>query len=279
MIKDLRIILPAHLTVEQEQLVLKYLLQGRQSLTRAEWRLVLSGFDILHHAQVVLDSETTTFRQLYTVHVERPFADSYIDTLLQLKDVGQEYSALRARIARQIVGHLDNLHLWQTGVSGSNTFLSYCLYFWEAFALGYAFEVEIFRDLTQSGIVFQAHDIRDYQARLSAYDLQLLDQHGDIKTSLYFLHIKRGGNLPHDFYVTRFYEGSRQRTLVVMLKPHFWKQINGDTVKTSLEQATKPFPAPAMVYIKGRPIVVIDYNVWKTKVLKVQQGKTGKQDG
>ena len=145
MMKDLQIILPAHLTVEQEQLVIKYLLQGRQSLTRAEWRLVLRGFDILHQAQVVLDSETATFRQLYATHVERPFADSYIDTLLQLTDVGQEYNTLRARIARQIVGYLDKLHLWQTGVSGSNTFLSYCLYFWEAFALGYAFEVEIFR--------------------------------------------------------------------------------------------------------------------------------------
>ena len=276
--KDLQIILPAQLTIEQEQLVIKYLVQGRQSLTRAEWRLVLRGFDILHQAQAVLDSETITFRQLYARHVERPFADSYIDTLLQLKDVGQEYNALRARTARQIVEYLDKLHLWQSGVSGSNIFLSYCLYFWESFASGYAFEVEIFRDLAQSGIVFQAHDIRSYQARLSAYDLQLLEQQGDIKTSLYFLHTKRGGNLPHDFYVTRFYEGNRQRTLVVMLKPHSWKQINGDTVKTSLEQATRQFPTPAVVDIKGRPIVVIDYNVWKTKVLKVQRSRIGKQD-
>ena len=273
MTKDLQIILPANISAEQEQLIIKYLAQGRRSLTKSDWRLVLTGFDILHQAQVIAGSESTTFKQLYATHVERPFANLYIDALLQLENVSRESNALRARLARQIVKHLEQANLWQADVTGSNTFLSYCLYFWEAFALGYAFEVEIYRDLTQSGIDFQAHDIRDYRARLSAYDLQLLGQYGDIKTSLYFLHVKRGGNLPHDFYVTRFYEGNRQRTLVVMMKPQSWEQINGDTVETTLEQATKQFPTPAMVQIKGRPIVILDYNIWKRKVLNKQQGK------
>lgn len=103
--------------------------------------------------------------------------------------------------------------------------------------------------------------------------MQLLDQYGEIKTSLYFLHVRRNQNLPHDFYVTRYYEGSRQRTVVVMMKPRSWKQINGDTVQTSLEQATKQFPSPAMVQINGRPIVIIDYNVWKSRVLRKQQSE------
>jgi hypothetical protein len=93
------------------------------------------------------------------------------------------------------------------------------------------------------------------------------------------LHTKRSSNLPHDFYVTRFYEGNHQRLVVVMLESHAGEQINGDTIKTSVELATKQFPSPAMVQTKGRPIVIIDYNVWKTRVLKVQQGETGKQDG
>lgn len=273
MTKDVQIKLPADFSVEQEQFIVKYLTQGRRSLTKSEWRLVLTGFDALHQAEVLSGSKATTFRQVYVTHVERPFANLYIDALLQLEDVGRESNALRARIARRIVKRLEKSNLWQADISGANILLSYCLYFWEAFARGYAFEVEIYRDLTRSGIIFRAHDIRDHQARLSAHDLHLLDQYGDIKTSLYFLHVKRSGNLPHDFYVTRFYEGNRQRTLVVMMKPRSWRQINGDPIETTLEQATQQFPAPAMVHIKDRPIVIIDYNEWKRKVLKKQQGE------
>ena len=168
---------------------------------------------------------------------------------------------MRAQIARQIVIRLQQAGLRQTEVTASNFLLAYCLYFWESFAVGYTFEVEIYRDLTASGITFQAHDIRNAQERLSNYDLELLNQHGDIKTSLYFLYSRRTRNLPHDFYITRFYEGHRQRTLVVMLQPFAWEQINGDTVEAKLEEATKQFPAPVKVQIVHRPIVVIDYNV------------------
>lgn len=273
MTESWRIKLPAHFMVEQNNLVLKYLIQGRQSLTRVEWQQVLAGFDVLHEARAVSDSESLTFRQLYEIFVERPFADLYIDALLQLKAVSRDYHALRADFAHQIVQRLKQENLRQSGMPETNILLSYCLYFWESFAKGYAFEVEIYRDLTASGIVFQAHDIRDYQARLSAYDLRILDQYGDIKTSLYFLYTKRGRRLAHDFYVTRFYEGSRQRMLVVMLKSSAWEQINGDTVKTTLDEATKLFPAPALIQIENRPIVLIDYNVWKERVLKQQQGK------
>jgi hypothetical protein len=273
MSNNLQIILPTDFTQKHEQLILKYLTQGRASLTLAEWQQLFVGFDVLHLAQVVTGTETLTFQQVYAVHVERPFANSYINQLLQPTDMQQQHSALRAQIARQIVNRLQQVGLRQTAVRASNFLLAYCLYFWESFAVGYAFEVEIYRDLTQSGIAFQAHDIRDSQARLSSYDLQLLGQHGDIKTSLYFLYSRRTSDLPHDFYITRFYEGNRQRTLVVMLKPFAWEQINGDTVEAALEEATRQFPAPVKVQIGHRPIVVIDYNVWKKRVAKRQQNK------
>ena len=273
MSSNLQITLPANFTQKHEQLILKYLTQGRASLTLAEWRQLFIGFDILHLAQVVIEAETLTFQQVYAAHVERPFADGYINQLLQLTDVPQQHSALRAQIARQIVNRLQQAGLRRAGVRASNLLMAYCLYFWESFAVGYAFEVEIYRDLTESGIAFQAHDIRDPQARLSSYDLQLLEQHGDIKTSLYFLYSRRTRDLPHDFYITRFYEGSRQRTLVVLLKPFAWEQINGDTIEAALEEATRQFPAPVKVQIGRKPIVVIDYNVWKKKVAKRQQNK------
>jgi hypothetical protein len=267
---NLRIELPAHFTAEHERLILKYLSLGRQSLTLTEWKQALNGFDLLHEAQVELEGGIQTFKQIYAVHVEQPFADLYINELLRLDDVGREQQTLRAHIARSIVNRLRQAKLRQSDVAVSNLLLAYCLYFWESFALGYAFEVEIYRDLTNSGVVFQAHDIREGAARFSAYDLQVLNLKGDIKTSLYFLYAARSRGLAHDFYITRFYEGDRQRTLVVLMQPLAWEEINGDTIKAALEEATQQFPAPVMVQIEDRLIVIMEYNVWKERVLQKQ---------
>jgi hypothetical protein len=106
MSSNLRITLPTNFTQKHEQLILKYLTQGRASLTLAEWQQLFVGFDVLHLAQVVIETETVTFQQIYVAHVERPFADIYINQLLQLTDVPQQHSALRAQIARQLVNRL-----------------------------------------------------------------------------------------------------------------------------------------------------------------------------
>ncbi|MEZ4737417.1 MAG: hypothetical protein R3E79_60850 [Caldilineaceae bacterium] len=191
-----------------------------------------------------------------------------------MQEVARQQEALRATYARQIIGRLRTEGLSMQG-EGANLLLAYCLYFWEAFATGYAFEVEILRDLTQSGINYQAHDLRHRQSRLSAYDLRVLGLSGDIKTSLYFLHTQRGRGLPHDFYITRIYEGDRQRTLVVMLQLDAWAQIDGDTVAALLREATQLFPTPVQIEIAGKPIVITEYAVWKAKVLRRQQGIDG----
>lgn len=151
--------------------------------------------------------------------------------------------------------------------------LAYCLYFWEAFAVGYAFEVEIFRDLHRSGVLFRAHDLRDRQERLAPYDLEVLGLQGDIKNSLYFLHIGRGQKLPHDFYITRFYEGRRQYIFIVMIQLEAWHQIDGDTIAGLLNEATRHFPQPVQVELKTGSIVIVDYEIWKQKVLRQQQSR------
>ena len=267
---NLRIELPTTFTDKHQRLILKYLISGRQSLDFSEWKRLLNGFDLLHHARVDIDGNTQTFQQIYAIHVEQPFADLFINELLLLDDITHEHQILRARFARSIVNQLQQTNLRQPSITASNLLLAYCLYFWESFALGYAFEVEIYRDLIRSGIAFQAHDIRERAARFSAYDLQILNLKGDIKTSLYFLYVARSRSLAHDFYITRFYEGKQQRTLVVLMQPHAWEQINGDTIKAILEEATKKFPSPVMVQIEDRPIVIMEYNVWKERVLQKQ---------
>ncbi len=267
---NFRVELPSQFSPEHEQFILQYLVSGRQSLTLSQWKHVLNGFDLLHQAFVETEGSIQTFRQIYSVHVEQPFADFFINELLLLDDIKHEHQALRARISRNIADRLRQAKLRQSNIMATNLLLAYCLYFWESFAIGYAFEVEIYRDLTKSGIDFQAHDIRKRVARFSAYDLEVLNLKGDIKTSLYFLYATRSRGLAHDFYVTRFYEGKQQRTLVVLMQPWAWEQINGDTLKALLEEASKYFPSPVMVQIENRPIVIMEYNVWKERVLQQQ---------
>ena len=137
---NLRIELPARFTTEHERLILKYLTSGRQSLTLPEWKEVLDGIDLLHLARVEIEGIVHTFRQVYTVHVDQPFADLFINELLLLEEISREHQALRARIAHRIVDRLRQAKLRQSGVTESNFSLAYCLYFWESFASGYAFE-------------------------------------------------------------------------------------------------------------------------------------------
>ena len=202
---NLRIQLPTQFTAEHQRLILKYLISGRRSLSLSEWAQVINGFDLLHHARVESDSNLQTFKQIYAIQVEQPFADTFINALLLLDNVKHEHQTLRATFARNIVNRLNQTKLRQSGMPSSNLLLAYCLYFWESFALGYAFEIKIYRDLTESGVNFSAHDIRDRLARFSAFDLLILNLRGDIKTSLYFLHATRSRGLAHDFYITRLY--------------------------------------------------------------------------
>ena len=266
--------LPKAFDNQHQRVILAYLRQGQQAVTAAERPKLLEGFDLLHHAYLFVGNQRYSFRMLYTLHVDEPFAAAFITQLLQMKEVARQQEALRATYARQIVERLRAEGLSVQG-AGANLLLAYCLYFWEAFATGYAFEVEILRDLTQSGINYQAHDLRNRQSRLSAYDLRVLGLHGDIKTSLYFLHTQRGRGLAHDFYITRIYEGEQQRTLVVMLQLDAWAQIDGDTLAALLRDVTQLFPTPVQVEINGKKLVVTAYAVWKAKVLRRQQGIDG----
>lgn len=270
---DLKINLPGAFTVEQERLILKYLKLGRRSLVSSEWKELLVGFNVLHNAELETTLHKLTFSQVYEEYVDIPFADSYINRLLTLEDVVEQHISLWAETARAVVAYLRQKQLYRVEIPQTNLLLAYCLYFWESFTKGYAFEVEVYRDLAKSGIDFQAHDIRDRQARFSAHDLVVLNLNGDVKTSTYFLFVGRGLGLAHDFYITRLYEGKHQRTLVAMLQLAAWNEIDGDTIVGLLNEATRYFPAPVLVRLEQGTIVIAEYGVWKEKVLSSQQSR------
>jgi len=59
--------------------------------------------------------------------------------------------------------------------------------------------------------------------------------------------------------------------LVAFLKSRMWEVIDGETLAVALEQAAKVLPAAARVTHRGVELVVVDYEVWKEKVLIKQQ--------
>lgn len=271
----MQIRIPPTYTKAHEQVTLRYLREGRTSLNLVEWKLAFVGFDILHRASIKVGKEIKLFRTLYQQNIDLPFADQYIEALFQLKNISLEQDKLRASFARQIFNYIKSAGLYDPTVPESNLFITYCLYFWESFAMGYAFEVEVFNDLRLAGVEYQAHDIRSRQSRLSAHDLEILGQRGDIKNTLYFLQVKRSQKLPHDFYITRFYEGQKSYTLIVMLQLEIWQEIDGDTITGVLYEATRHFPRPVQVKLETGYLVVADYTIWKEKILKRQRDTMG----
>lgn len=222
-------------------------------------------------AQVITLRGKRTFRQVYEREIDLRLADPYIEQLLALSDVVTDSPALTAAFARQIRPALERAGLVHRAVPESWLLLAYCVYWWQSFARGYAFEVEIARDLQASGVEFHMHNIRHRAERLSPADLVVLDLLGDIKTSTYFLQVETGA-LPNDFYITRLVEAGRRRTLVVFQKSSAWERINGDTVDGTLTEVMALLPQPVRLRRGGWELIVVEYEVWKQKVLQVQRG-------
>lgn len=261
---------PIDLTQAHKAAVLTYLRDDR-SLGRDEWRLLYRGIDFLGEARVLTVEGERTFHQVYEREIDLRLADPYIERLLALSDVVVDSPALAAAFARQIRPTLERSGLVHREVPESWLLLAYCVYWWQSFARGYAFEVEIARDLQASGVKFHMHDIRRRAERLSPADLIVLDLLGDMKTSTYFLQVETG-ELPNDFYITRLVEAGRPRTLVVFQKSSAWEKINGDTVDGTLTEVMALLPQPVRLRWGGRELIVVEYEVWKPKVLQAERG-------
>lgn len=269
----LRIILPSVFTQAYHDALLAYLTDSR-GLTTAVWRQLRKGIDLLDEAQVITPTATRTFRQVYEGLIGRPFADHYIQQLLAMSDVIAESPKIAAHYARQIRPILQEADFLKRDVPYSILLQGYCLYWWQSFSRGYAFEVYIMRDLTAAGIEFQMHDIRNQVERYSAADLVVLNLLGDIKTSVYFLQEPLPDKLPNDFYITRLYEKGRERTLVVFQKPAAWEVVEGGRTRPgTVETILDLLPTPIEIQLHGIILIVVDYETWKQLVRRKQSGE------
>ena len=266
---ELDIRLPNGFSPEHKDAVLRFLTESATfSLTKR--RLALDGFDMLNQAMVYLHGVSQDFASLYESLVEQRFADSFIESLLKERDIARFTERLRSDIARQIVNVLKEREFFQRDIPSSQFLMAYCLYWWYSFSKGYAFEIEIFRDLASTGIVFESHDILSPQERRSRYDLIVSSFRGDVKTSTYFLYTSRTATLHSDFYITQIIDRERKLVKVVFLRKPFWDEINGETFPSTIASLPYALPKPALMIHHGLPWVVVDYVLWKEKILLIQ---------
>jgi hypothetical protein len=266
----LQILLPSDLNSEQQQVVRVYLTEAHR-FTPYQWQQALVAFDVLKHAVVMQGDEIVRFPAIYYRYVEERYADHFIESLFEAKTTEAAAQQIWARVAGQIVADLTRDGLYNATIQGTHYLLAYCLYWWRAFTLGYALEIEIQTDLMQSGIRFEAHNLRDRQQRFSRHDIVVSGFEGDIKNSTYFLQARRTQILSHDFYITKVVGKKKPRILVVFIQADMWQLIDGDTLLVLLEKLADVMPEAAHIEHEGLNLTVIDYNLWKEKMRRYQQ--------
>jgi len=191
-----------------------------------------------------------------------------------MDDPTTQSEPLRAALARRVLRDLRQMGLYDPGIRDTQLLVAFCIFWWQSFTKGYAFEVEIFHDLTTDGVHFVAHDLRRREERFSPYDLTVLGYRGDVKTSTYFLSVHRSEQLRHDFYITRLYHPiAHDWRKVVLLREAFWRILDGESTPTVLEQVWQILPGVARVWLAGRLFVIVPYETWKDRVLQRQEGE------
>jgi hypothetical protein len=265
-----QVLLPAEFREPQWHIVLDFLQRGHE-FRRNEWRQVIIALDLLKNAAVLTDHGLQPFPVIYRQYVEDRYASSYIEQLYRGDQTEARQMRQWAAVARAIEPNLVEIGLSRPDVPATRLLVAYCLYWWKSFALGYALEIEIQKDLVASGIQFEMHDLRLRETRLSPYDLVVLGFKGDIKTSTYFLQAARTRSLLHDFYITRVRGRERTRTLVVFVKPEMWHTIDGETLLVLLEKIADTLPQAMRIVYRGNELTVVDYETWKTKVRLCQE--------
>lgn len=264
-----RILLPAEFQDIHRRTALAWVVRGHR-FNQQEWQVTLRAFDLLREAAIVTAQGVLPFSAIYFRYVEEPHADRLIRSLLDAGDVTRIGIEGWAEVAGRIPSILHAAGLLPSQQPAARLLVAYCLYWWYAFAYGYMFEIEVRRDLGQSGVEFSAHALTNRTERLSRNDLEVLGFQGDIKRSVAFLQTVRGRRFPLSFYIVRLSLAGRERTLVVMMHQPMWDEIDGDTILTSLEGLAEVLPAAARIRISGTEAIVADYELWKRLVRRRQ---------
>ena len=270
----MEITLNPNCTAEQIALVQRNLIKPT-GIRGEQWPMLLTAFDRLGESIVKIDWETWTFRRCYREWVENVYSTKFLRELTQLSDP-LDITNLQSQYRRKVIISLTEHGLVDDASDELRCLSAFCLYWWIAFAKGYAREVLIYQDLETSGVEFQAHDITVREEQLSSYDLTVLGLRGDIKTSTYFLHTSDSLLANCDFYITRlWFPDIRCYEDIVLMTESIWNLINGETQDCDFDNVTDVFPRPARVILFNTPMIVVSYSLWKEKVKRRQATQGG----
>jgi hypothetical protein len=262
--------LPSNFDRTHRQILHRYL-QGQELAGGEAWSLLIHAMDILRRASVIQGERIETFIAIYDRLIDAQYSDQIIEKLLASSAPEAEGEALRAIVARNILTELHGAGLWRADVPESQTLVGFCLYWWQMFVRGYAFEITIYADLASSGVIYTAHDLRSPQTGRAGHDLTVMNFHGDVKTSTYFVQSSRSRTLEHDFYITRMYHShARQWHRTVWLKPAFWQILNGIPTPVEYSAIWQVLPGVAQIALHTRQFVVVLYDEWKQRVIDRQ---------
>ena len=252
------------------QIIHRYL-QGQELSGGEAWLLLIQAMDILRRAEMIQGERVETFAAIYDRLVDARYSEQIIDDLLASPAPEAESESLRAVVARHILTDLRAAGLWRADVPESQLLVGFCLYWWQMFVRGYAFEIAIYHDLAISGVSYTPHDLRNRRTRLSEFALTIMNFHGDVKTSTYFVQTNRSQGLTHDFYITRMYNSdARQWHRTVWLKPAFWQILNGAPTPVEYSAIWQVLPGVAQITLHTRQFVVVLYDEWKQRLIDRQ---------
>jgi hypothetical protein len=233
--------------------------------------LLREAIDLLAQSTIVVADEMFTFTQFYDRFVDQPYANRIIAQLDAATDPMRVVPSLQAETARHIVADFATRSKFNATNAERKLLLAFCLYWWGAFARGYAFEIAIFRDLTQSGVAFMPHDYRRREERRSFCDFFVDGFAADVKLSTYFLATTRARTFTCDIYITRLFDTQQRIWLnIVVLSEPAWQAIDGETIPAALAQVTSLLPEAACLLMDDPRWVVISYDRWKTMILAKQ---------
>jgi len=267
----MEIYLPSTFTELHKSIISRYLTHYR-TLSSSEWLIALEGFDILGDANIVVEGYRITLKKIYNQFIDEKYVDGFLENLWESAQPEQDGMRLKSTIAGQIFKDLSNQGLYARRNTDSQFVLTYCSFWWDAFAKGYIFEAVIFQNLRVSGIDFAPHDFRNREQRFSRSDLYVSGFRGDIKTSTYFLHSPRTNILANDFYITRLFQPDERRWIfVVLMQDMVFRIINGEAVECELKTSHKILPTPVRIKLLQCDLVVLTYEMWKQKIKTLQE--------
>ncbi len=267
--------LASGLTAEDRAALRQYLAEPFR-LSDAEWQRVRSAIDLLARSSIIFAERRYTFQQFYAVFINGTYARPYLRQLAETEAPERDGPQLQAETARKILAWLRLNGLTPAAISGAEYLTIYCLYRWASFGRGYLFERIVIQDLRAAGIRLVAHVPERGRERYTTSDLSITGiGDGDVKSSLYFLDDLADPRAA--FYITRLYdaEGHAVRQ-VVFMTPEAWRQVDGEPRPTSIAQAPRYFPLPVRVETAGRTWVVVEYAVWKDRILRWQSRRRSK---